>query len=93
MFGTILARHPGASTFLALLCMIGFFAASWAGAKIARFVGLPALIFEIGVGIVLGPQVGNLIGHEYATCTSRHFTACKVLALVLQSPRRRGAVL
>ena len=66
----------GASTFLALLCMIGFFAATWGGAKLARFIGLPALVFEIGIGIALGPHVGNLIGKEYAVCTSRHFTAC-----------------
>lgn len=68
----------GTSTFLALLCMIGFLAAAWGASKIGRFVGLPAFFLEIGIGIVLGPQVGRLIGHEYAVCTSRNFKACEL---------------
>lgn len=64
----------GTSTFIPLLCLIGFFAASWTCSKVSRVIGFPLLLLEIGCGILFGPQVVQLMHPEYAVCQSREFS-------------------
>ena len=66
----------GAHIFLQLLCMITFFVATWTASKLSSVVSLPAMLVEIGVGILLGPSAAQLIGPEYAVCESRRFKLC-----------------
>ena len=42
----------------------------------SRLIGLPALVLEIGVGILLGPGGAKVVGVEYAVCEQRRFAAC-----------------
>lgn len=63
-------------TFLQLLSLIGFLAATWFASRISRKFFFPSLVLEIGIGILLGPGVARLVGPEYAVCESRRFETC-----------------
>lgn len=69
----------GYGTFLSLLSLIGFFAAVWSGSKLCRLISMPALLLEIGAGILFGPQVVRLMDHQYAVCQMSRFSkACQL---------------
>lgn len=65
-----------AGPFLAMLAICGFLAAVWAASRLARFIGISAMVLEIATGVVLGPGMVKLISPEYEVCESKRWVDC-----------------
>jgi len=68
----------GASSYLAILAIVGFLIATWLASKLSKLIGVSAIILEITTGVILGPRVLGLISSEYATCEYITHTECEL---------------
>jgi len=50
--------------------------ALWCAGKVSRLIGVSSILFEVAVGIVLGPSVLNLIPGELIECYYQRSTDC-----------------
>jgi Kef-type K+ transport system membrane component KefB len=66
----------GASSFYAMLAIAGFLVAVWCAGKISKIVGISSMVFEVAVGLVLGPEVLKLIPLELSECYYRKTYSC-----------------
>jgi len=66
----------GASSFYAMLAVTAFLFALWLSGRFARLIGMSSIVIEIGVGIVLGPSVLQLIPGELSECSDARLTEC-----------------
>jgi len=66
----------GASSWYAMLAITGFMTAVWSMGKFSAQIGISSIVLEIAVGIVLGPQVANLIPTEVSDCFERLTVNC-----------------
>eukprot|EP00929_Paragymnodinium_shiwhaense_P004809 TRINITY_DN105_c0_g5_i1.p1 TRINITY_DN105_c0_g5~~TRINITY_DN105_c0_g5_i1.p1 ORF type:complete len:981 (-),score=261.70 TRINITY_DN105_c0_g5_i1:347-3289(-) len=62
----------GASSFLAILRIAGFFTAVWSVGKLAKFIGVSSIVFEMGIGLLLSPSLLGLMPPPYAECTFKN---------------------
>eukprot|EP00929_Paragymnodinium_shiwhaense_P004804 TRINITY_DN105_c0_g2_i2.p1 TRINITY_DN105_c0_g2~~TRINITY_DN105_c0_g2_i2.p1 ORF type:complete len:1030 (-),score=288.03 TRINITY_DN105_c0_g2_i2:191-3280(-) len=59
----------GASSFLAILRISGFFSAVWLAGKLAKLIGVSTIVFEIATGLLLSPSLGALMPPPYGECS------------------------
>eukprot|EP00928_Gymnodinium_smaydae_P016736 TRINITY_DN1632_c0_g2_i1.p1 TRINITY_DN1632_c0_g2~~TRINITY_DN1632_c0_g2_i1.p1 ORF type:complete len:904 (+),score=272.23 TRINITY_DN1632_c0_g2_i1:220-2931(+) len=55
-------------SYLAILRIAGFLASVWSVGKVAKFIGVSSIVFEIAVGLILSPTMGGLLPKPYSTC-------------------------
>jgi len=70
----------GASSYLAILAIAGFLAATWVATKVSRLLGVSSIVLEITTGVVLGPRLVGLMSDEYAKCEYLIYHDCTVPA-------------
>jgi len=58
-------------SYLAILRIAGFLASIWSVGKVAKFIGVSSIVFEISLGLILSPTMGGLLPLPYSTCVHR----------------------
>jgi len=58
-------------SFLAILRISGFLSAVWSVGKLAKFIGVSSIVFEIALGLVLSPSMLGLLPPPYSECYAK----------------------
>eukprot|EP00930_Biecheleria_cincta_P047093 TRINITY_DN3257_c0_g1_i5.p1 TRINITY_DN3257_c0_g1~~TRINITY_DN3257_c0_g1_i5.p1 ORF type:complete len:646 (-),score=126.50 TRINITY_DN3257_c0_g1_i5:265-2202(-) len=67
----------GASSYIAMLCIAGFLAATWTATKISKALGVSDIVLVITTGVVFGPGILGLVSEEYTECEQTRHVKCQ----------------
>jgi len=75
----VVRNMGGASSFYAMLFIATFLMAIWVAGRLSRLLGVSSIVLEVGVGLVLGPSVLNLIPKELSWSNADLSIDCSTL--------------
>jgi len=64
------------SSYYSILAITGFFFAIWCSSKLSRTIGISSIVLEILTGLILSPQIVDLMPFQYAECFDDKVTDC-----------------
>jgi len=67
----------GASSWLAMLSIAGFFVSVWLASRFSKLLRVSSIVLEVAVGLVLGPSVLKLIPGELSQSNAFHTIQCE----------------
>jgi len=63
---------------MAMLSIFGFLGCIWAASRFAKAISVSPMLFEIGMGVLLGPGVLHMISPQYEVCETERWLTCVI---------------